>query len=124
VRGHFRTHIETMKMIIDTKEDCANSMAIGLIRTSNWRRATQAKFPTDPRNGRAADALAKLATEASTLTDEQFAELQPFYNWASQTWHDSLSEATRHVGFQRHINTLAAFVQHLASILRDKRAAA
>jgi len=59
--------------------------------------------------------LAKLAVEASALTEEQFAALQPYYNWASTTWCDALLDATRRVGF---LGTSARSMP-LCSILRS-----
>jgi len=50
-------------------------------------------YINDPRNGRAAETLSRLADEAVNLSDEQWAELQPFYSWASQTWCEAVSQA-------------------------------
>jgi hypothetical protein len=72
----------------------------------------------------AAALTAKLANEAKELTDQQWAILQEFYNWSSPTWHAALSDASRHVGFARHIATLDDFVQHLAFVLEQPRAVA
>jgi hypothetical protein len=38
----------------------------------------QIKFSNDPRNGRAAEMLYQLASEANDLTDENWRELQTF----------------------------------------------
>jgi hypothetical protein len=82
-----------MTTVIDQKTDCADSLASQLNRTARWRRSVQAKYPTDLRNGRAADALEKLANEAASgLSDVLFAELH-FYNWASPSWHAALTAA-------------------------------
>jgi hypothetical protein len=56
----------------------------------------------------------------SNLSDEQWAELQPFYSWASQTWCEAVSQAARHVEFQRNIRTFPAFVQSLINILSER----
>ena len=93
-------------------------------RTSRWRESLQKKYPSDARNGRAAERLLQLADEAASLSDQQWAELQPFYSWSSESWIESVSLAARHVEFQRNIRTFPAFVQNLICILSEERAAA
>jgi hypothetical protein len=50
--------------------------------------------------------------------------LQPHFHWASEKWADALSQAARHVEFQRNIKTLPDFVQNLINILSEERAVA
>ena len=115
---------EVEKMTINSKQNCISDLCASILRTASWRRALQAKYINDPRNGRAAETLSRLADEAVNLSDEQWAELQPFYSWASQTWCEAVSQAARHVEFQRNIRTFPAFVQNLVCILSEQRVAA
>jgi hypothetical protein len=57
------------KMIENEKIDCVDALIFGLNRTAQWRQKMAARYPSDPRNARAADCLAKLATDATALTD-------------------------------------------------------
>jgi hypothetical protein len=111
-------------MSINSKQNCISDLSASISRTASWRRALQAKYINDPRNSRAAETLARLADEAVNLTDEQWAQLAPFYSWVSETWCEAVSQAARHVEFQRNVRTFSAFVQHLISILSEERAVA
>ncbi len=111
-------------MNLNTKENCVASLSASLTRTSRWRDTLQKKYPNDPRNGRAAETLSRLADEAVNLTDEQWAQLAPFYSWVSETWCEAVSQAARHVEFQRNVRTFAAFVHNLINILSEERAVA
>jgi hypothetical protein len=95
-----------------------DSLSGSLTRTANWRRGLDARY-NDPRNGRAADMLAQLASETKSLTDEAWGKLQSFYNWSSPTWSEAVSAASRQVGF-RNINTLSAFTETLVGILSEQ----
>ena len=48
-------------MIENEKIDCIDSLNFGLNRTALWRQKLAAKYPSDPRNSRAAECLAELA---------------------------------------------------------------
>jgi hypothetical protein len=52
---------------MNTKTDCINALFGSLTRTSRWRESMKKKYPSDPRNGRAALALARLADESRNL---------------------------------------------------------
>jgi hypothetical protein len=86
-------------MILNDKQDCIESIAKILEKTSAWRRSTAAKYPDDPRNINAAEMLDQLAIDAAQLTDDQWTDLQTHFGWASQTWRDGLVQAARLVGF-------------------------
>ena len=58
-------------MIENEKVDCIDSLIFGLNRTALWRQKMAAKYPTDPRNGRAAECLAELATDAAELKSSE-----------------------------------------------------
>jgi hypothetical protein len=88
-----------MKMIMNDKQDCIESIARVLERTSAWRKAISVNFPDDPRNMRAAKTLDQLATDVTNLTDQQWLELKPHFSWASEAWRNGLSQAARQVGF-------------------------
>jgi hypothetical protein len=65
---------EVEKMTINSKQNCISDLCASILRTASWRRALQAKYINDPRNGRAAETLSRLADEAVNLSDEQWAD--------------------------------------------------
>jgi hypothetical protein len=82
------------------KEECVDFILRVLERTSTWRKSLATKFPDDARNLRAANTLEKLAIDAPSLTDEQFRELEPYFNsWDSEKWRSALNQAARSVAF-------------------------
>jgi hypothetical protein len=110
-------------MTNNNKQSCIDSLSGSFTRSAIWRRGLQGKYPNDPRNGRAAETLDKLASESNDLTDEAWSELKPYFNWASGTWSDAVSLASRRVEFQRNVKTLPAYVNQLVGILSEQRAA-
>jgi hypothetical protein len=108
--------------MINNKQDCIRDLSNSLARSANWRRGLQAKY-NDPRNGRAAEILDQLANDATSLSDEAWSELAPFYNWTSVTWSESVSAASRHVEF-RNVNTLPSLIDTLVGILSQSKVAA
>jgi hypothetical protein len=107
----------------ENKIDCIDSLIFGISRTGDWRRSTAFKYPTDLRNARAADCLAKLAAEASQLTDEEWSQLQPHFGWTSDSWREGISKTARLVGFKHKIKDLPTFVQYLLDVLSQPVAA-
>jgi hypothetical protein len=101
------------------KVDCIDSLSFGIHRTKLWREKMLAKHPSDPRNGRAAECLAKLAIDAADLTDHEFSLLKPYCGWASEPWREAISQTARLVGFQKKIQDLPAFVNCLVGVLRS-----
>jgi hypothetical protein len=83
--------------------------------TSGWRRGLNAKY-NDSRNGRSASLLETLSGELKHLTDQQWAELEPYYN--SKAWPGAVSLVCREVGF-KHVDTVPAFVRRLVSTLQS-----
>jgi len=61
-----------MKMILNDKQDCIDSIAKVLERIAAWRKAIAVNFPDDNRNIVAAATLEKLAVDVANLTDEQW----------------------------------------------------
>jgi len=61
-------------MILNDKQDCVESIAKVLERTSAWRKAIAVNFPDDPRNVRAAETLEKLAVDATHTSAAVFLE--------------------------------------------------
>lgn len=102
-----------MKMNLNTKEDCIDSITKTLERTAAWRKSTSIRFPDDPRNTRAVERLNQLAADAFNLTDEQWSDLQPWYGWASEEWRNGLNQTARQVGFFHRAGDLAFFVKAL-----------
>ena len=93
------------------KEEIVETIVRVVERTKAWRETLVTKYPNDKRNSRAAEALAMLAVEAPSLTDEQFRELEPHFNtWDSERWRNALNEAARSVAFHNRTRDLAAFV--------------
>jgi hypothetical protein len=83
----------------------------------------KANTSNDPRNGRAAEQLEQLASEASGLSDEPWDELRNYYSWSSGTWSHAVSLASRHVEF-RNIKTFPALLNDLLCILAEQHVAA
>ena len=111
-------------MIENEKIDAIDSLIFGLNRTAEWRKKMAARYPSDPRNARAAECLAKLATDATGLSDGAWLLLQPYSEWASENWRASISNAARTVGFQKKISDLPSFVGHLVDVLSQPSVAA
>jgi hypothetical protein len=109
-----------VKITMNDKQSCEDSLYGSLTRTAVWRRGLQAKYPNDSRNGKAAATLERLAGETSDLTDEQWEQLSKSYNWSSGIWADAVSLASRHVEFQRSVRTFPAFVENLIGILAEE----
>jgi len=99
-------------MILSHKSDCIDSIINVLEKTSVWRKGVSEKFE-DPRNAKAYATLEKLADEAVNLTDDQFGQLRPYFNWASPAWRDGLFQAARLVGFAHKATGLDSFVRLL-----------
>jgi hypothetical protein len=106
-------------MIENEKIDCIDSLTIGLNRTAHWRQKMAAKYPSDPRNDRAAECLSALATKATELSDEAWEQLKPHTDWASEPWREAISKAARMVGFQQKIKDLPSFVKTLMGVLQS-----
>jgi hypothetical protein len=106
-------------MIEADKSDCTDTLTFGLHRTKLWRERMLVKYPSDARNGRAAESLAKLAVDAKDLTDEAWSQLKPYSGWASESFRESISTAARMVGFQKRVHDLPTFVDCLIGVLRS-----
>ena len=111
-------------MIENEKIDCIDSLIFGLNRTAQWHQKMAAKYPSDPRNARAAECLSKLATDASKLSDQDWLQLQSHCGWANERWRESISQAARAVGFQQKIKDLPSFVTSLVGVLSQPSVAA
>ncbi|MGM4906926.1 hypothetical protein AB8B21_02285 [Tardiphaga sp. 866_E4_N2_1] len=81
-------------MTINNENSCSDNLASILGKSAQWRLRMKASYPADSRNGKAADMLERLASEI-TLTDEEWALLDPHYSWASETWTKVVSAARR-----------------------------
>jgi hypothetical protein len=101
----------------ENKIDCIDSLIFGLSRTRDWRRNTAAKYPSDPRNGRAAECLSKLANEACQLSEADWSLLEPHFGWADECWREAVSQTARLVGFKHKIKDLPSFVKQLLDVL-------
>jgi hypothetical protein len=63
-------------MLENERLECLQSIKFGIARTALWREKIGAQYPSDTRNGRAADCLAELANGSAELSDE--------WNWIVQ----------------------------------------
>lgn len=114
---------QKLKMNND-KEECIESISKTLERAAAWRRSLTVRWPGDPRNVRASTWLDQLAADVVNLTDEQFATLQPHYNWASTIWRDTLNQTARQVGFHHRSDDLDYFIKALAQNLSVSKSVA
>jgi hypothetical protein len=105
-----------------SKSNCIEDMSASIKRSAAWRRNLQAKYP-DPKNGRAADKLDRLASDLKEMNNEDWLALKPFYKWSSGKWSEAVSETSRCVGY-RGVETVSEFVSHLAGILSQNEIAA
>jgi hypothetical protein len=106
-------------MFENEKVDCIDSLIFGLNRTGQWRQKMAVKYPSDPRNGRAAESLAELASVANKLSDDAWSQLQPHCGWASEPWREAVSKTARLVGFQHKVKDLPSFVTTLIGALQS-----
>jgi hypothetical protein len=107
-------------MIIEKeKSDCIESLFAALIKTSLWRRKLVDQY-TDPRNARAAVQLAKLADDASTLSDAYWEALKPHFNSRPTQWRECLSQAARQIGFLHKKTSFSFFVRNLIGLLSEQ----
>jgi hypothetical protein len=103
------------RYMFDNKHICIDDMRGNARSTGGWRRGLNAKY-NDPRNGRSASLLETLSADLKYLTDEQWAELEPYFN--SPAWSSSVSLVCRQVGF-KHIDTVPEFIARLVSTLKS-----
>ncbi len=61
----------------ENKIDCIDSLVFGLNRTAEWGKKMAIRYPSDPRNARAAECLSRLAIEAAGLSDDAWLKMQP-----------------------------------------------
>jgi hypothetical protein len=108
-----------MNSNIEDKPDCIDSLKFGCFHTGSWRGKKAVLHPSDPRNSRAAQLLAKLASEADQLSDKDFFRLQPYYGFTSECWREAISKTCRYVGFKYKIKDLPTFVDSLIEVLNE-----
>lgn len=85
-----------------------------LTRTSEWRRQIANRFPNDVRNERAAEKLAKLADEATALSDDTWQKLAPHFNPEDDHWCETVSQTCRDVAFKTNPRDFGSFAERLA----------
>jgi len=106
-------------MIIEKeKSDAIESLFTALTKTSLWRRKLVDQY-TDPRNARAAEQLAKLADDASSLSDNYWEVLKPYFNSSPTRWRECLSQAARQIGFLHKKTSFPFFVRNLIGLLSE-----
>ncbi len=102
---------------IEDKADCIDSLKFGFAHSGSWRGKKAVLHPSDPRNARACQCLAKLAGEADQLSDKDFLRMQPYYGFTSERWREAISQTARLVGFKYKIKDLPTFVDALLEVL-------
>jgi hypothetical protein len=112
--GNHAGHVPGVRKTM-TKTECAAALSIALTSASRWRETLAEKYTGDRRYLRAARNLAKLAGEAASLTDAQFAAL----DFESERWHEALRQAAREVGFKFNKASLRFFVRCLVRELDE-----
>jgi hypothetical protein len=100
-----------------TKKDCIQSLRASLASTAQWRLNIADKCPTDRRYARAAQRLEKLASEVPSLSDSQFAALEPHFK--SNRWYEALRHVSRQIGFSIRKASLQFFVRCLVRALDE-----
>jgi hypothetical protein len=96
-----------------TKTACITSLHTSLTQTASWR--AKLSDTGDRRYARAAKRLEKLAGEAASLTDSQWAALEPHFK--SDRWHDAVRQTSRLLGFAIKKMSLSYFVHKLVGLL-------
>jgi hypothetical protein len=115
---NFSGYILKREMKVENQKiECAETISFGLNRAAGWRHKKAKQYSNDPRNHRAAELLLKLAGESSNLTEEEWARLQPYYDFSSQHWREAISRAARSIGFHHPENNFAGFIDSLVSVL-------
>lgn len=104
-------------MIEKNISDCIESIRTGLVKTRRWRERLTVQYPLDSRNAKAAKALAELAEETHTLSEEYWRLLKPYFNSEPSRWREALSKATRQVSFVHTNSSFPLFVRELIGIL-------
>jgi hypothetical protein len=109
-------------MIIEKeKPGCIESMYTAITKTGDWRDRLAVQYPQDTRNKRAAEKLAKLADQTSSLSDQYWEVLKPFYNEHPTLWRDCLSKATRQIGFVHKTTSFPFFVRNVIAFLQTEK---
>jgi hypothetical protein len=87
--------------------ECIQSIKFEINRCAHWRAKIAARYPSDAaRNNRAAECLAQLATGPTELSETAWLQLQPHFDWGSESWREAISQTARLVEFKRNITTL------------------
>jgi hypothetical protein len=95
-----------------------DSIISGLAACATWRRQQAKKWPGDPRNGRAAEALDELAQSTTDqVSAATWAAVEPYLGKLMAV--DVLSEACRECGFKARYKNIEAFLM----VVGDKIAA-
>jgi predicted aminopeptidase len=111
-------------MILNDKHDCIEHCTRILEQTSAWRKRKAAEFPDDARNAKAVYMLDQLAIDSANLSDEQWAELKPYFGWSSQVYREGLIQAAKMVGFAHRNRSFDSFVRLVVKQLPPLRVAA
>ena len=75
------------------------------------------RFSQDDRNTKAVSALNKLIERLPEMTNAEFDELRPHFNWASTGWLDAVSMTARQVGFALPRPSLKFFLRVVVNML-------
>jgi hypothetical protein len=109
-------------MIIEKeKPRCIESIYAAITKTGDWRGKLAVQYPEDTRNKRAEAKLARLADQASSLSDHHWEALKPFFNGHPTRWRECLSQATRQIGFIHKTTSFPFFVRNLIGFLQTEK---
>jgi hypothetical protein len=107
-------------MHTDISDSDFDSIMSGIAATARWRRRLAHRWPGDPRNGRAAAALDKLAqSDSSEISAATWAAVEPHLGKAMAV--DVLSEACRECGFQTAYENIGEFLSVVADKITTRR---
>jgi hypothetical protein len=98
--------------------ECCQSIKFGIARTGQWRSRIAPEY-SDQRNAAAAARLAELAADPAELSDDEWSQLEPHYEFASGRWRDAISQVARQCEFRIQMKDMESFVKALATVLQS-----
>jgi hypothetical protein len=100
-----------------TKEDFAHCISKSFFRSSAWRDVKKKSFPSDARNGRAAQQLLELESQIQ-VQDDAWEDIVSYYDETDAHFLAAVSDTNRDVGFRTNPRDFAAWLDILRSNLK------
>ena len=113
LRGVTTTNLK-VNMFFNNKSEFAATLSDQFRTSSNWRKAQAKRFTHDARNAEAAQRLLELALEI-VIPADVWQQLAPLV--ADPVCLAAISETNRDVGFRKHPDDFAAWLENLHSNL-------